>query len=71
MIAVAAQPIDFKYVEITSFPITFRLEAMTMMTAISGAATMPVENRGPVKSLYWIDMHEIQRKTDKGRNCNG
>ncbi len=39
--AVASQPTHFRYAGMTSFPITFWLEAIVMMTAISGAATIP------------------------------
>lgn len=38
--AAAIQPIPFRYGGMR-FPITFRLDAMVMMTAISGAATTP------------------------------
>ncbi len=39
--AVAIQPIPFAYGGMTSFPITLRLEAITIITAIKGAATSP------------------------------
>ena len=41
MTAVATHPMALRYRGITSLPITFRLDAITMMTAISGAATTP------------------------------
>jgi hypothetical protein len=41
MTAVAIHPTDLRYGGITNLPITFRVDAIIIMTAINGAETSP------------------------------